>query len=262
MLAGAGYYLFTSDRRQVIDRVYINLTRAHYLFRYHTGLPLPGTPDLASLLGVPVYRRIFKLESELELWVQKEGRFVRIATYPICFWSGRLGPKLKEGDAQAPEGFYTVSAMQLNPNSRWYRSFNLGYPNVFDLSYGRTGSFLMVHGGCGSIGCYAVTNPVIGEIWRFVTSALEKGQERFSVHIFPFRSTRISPQLCPSRRAMQSRQEAHSFHVPFKSQISVARDVRLRMNFGKRSETHGCRRSANNRLCNHAGNGVWQLAGV
>ena len=80
-------------------------------------------------LGVPVYIRIFKLESELELWVEKDGRFVRFATYPICLWSGRLGPKLEEGDRQAPEGFYTVAAEQLNPNSRMYRSFNLGFPN-------------------------------------------------------------------------------------------------------------------------------------
>ena len=76
--------------------------------------------------------RIFKLESELELWVEKDGRFVRFATYPICLWSGRLGPKLKEGDRQAPEGFYTVASEQLNPNSRWHRSFSLGFPNAFD----------------------------------------------------------------------------------------------------------------------------------
>ena len=140
-------------------------------------------------LGVPVYLRIFKLESELELWVEKDGRFVRFATYPICLWSGRLGPKLKEGDRQAPEGFYTVAAEQLNPNSRMHRSFSLGFPNVFDQAHGRTGSFLMVHGGCASIGCYAVTDPVVDEIWRMVTAALDQGQARFPVHVFPFRMT-------------------------------------------------------------------------
>jgi murein L,D-transpeptidase YafK len=160
---------------------------------------LPGTPDLARLderlaahgakLGVPVYIRIFKLESELELWVQKDGRFVRVATYPICLWSGRLGPKLREGDRQAPEGFYTVAAEQLNPNSRMHRSFSLGYPNVFDKAHGRTGSFLMVHGGCASIGCFAVTDPVVDEIWRLVTAALDQGQPRFPVHVFPFHMT-------------------------------------------------------------------------
>jgi murein L,D-transpeptidase YafK len=198
-LAGAGYYLLTPDGRQLIDRVYINWTRAEYQVRFRAGETLPGTPDLARLderlaargvaLGVTVYLRIFKLESELELWVQKEGRFIRFATYPICFWSGRLGPKLKEDDLQAPEGFYTVSAEQLNPKSRNHRSFDLGYPNVLDQAHGRTGSSLMVHGGCQSVGCYAMTDPVVDEIWRFVTAALEMGQPRFPVHVFPFRMT-------------------------------------------------------------------------
>ena len=166
------------------------------------GQPLPGTPDLTRLderlaakgvsLGVPIYLRIFKLDSELELWVEKDGHFVRFATYPICLWSGRLGPKLKEGDKQAPEGFYTVASEQLNPNSRMYRSFSLGFPNAYDRAHGRTGSFLMVHGGCASVGCYAVTDPVIGELWQFVTAALERGQGRIPVHVFPFRMTELN----------------------------------------------------------------------
>ncbi len=167
--------------------------------RQRVGRPLRGTPDLARLqerleergvaLGAPVFIRIFKKESELELWLRKDGRFVHFATYPICRWSGRLGPKLKEGDRQSPEGFYTVSRRQLNPNSRWHRSFNLGFPNAFDRDQGRTGSYLMVHGGCSSIGCYAMTNPVIDEIWRLVTASLGNGQPRFNVHVFPFRMT-------------------------------------------------------------------------
>jgi murein L,D-transpeptidase YafK len=204
-LAGAGYYLLTPEGRQLIDRVRINMTRNDYQARFRAGEPLPGTPDLDHLderlaaqgvkLGVPVYVRIFKLESELELWVEKDGRFVRFATYPICLWSGRLGPKLKEGDRQAPEGFYTVAAEQLNPNSRMYRSFSLGFPNVFDEAHGRSGSFLMVHGGCASIGCYAVTDPVVDEIWRLVTAALDQGQARFPVHAFPFRMTDSNVKL-------------------------------------------------------------------
>jgi murein L,D-transpeptidase YafK len=198
-LAGAGYYLLTPEGRELIDRVRINMTRAEYQARFRSGEPLPGTPDLARLderllghgakLGVPIYVRIFKLESELELWVEKDGRFLRFATYPICLWSGRLGPKLREGDRQAPEGFYTVAAEQLNPNSRMHRSFNLGFPNIFDQAHGRSGSFLMVHGGCASIGCYAMTDPVVDEIWRIVTAALDQGQARFPVHVFPFRMT-------------------------------------------------------------------------
>jgi murein L,D-transpeptidase YafK len=96
---------------------------------------------------------------------------------------------LREGDRQAPEGFYTVSAEQLNPNSRWHRSLNLGFPNAFDQAHRRTGSFLMVHGGCLSIGCYAMTDAVVDEIWGLVTAALDQGQERFAVHVFPFRMT-------------------------------------------------------------------------
>ena len=140
-------------------------------------------------LGAPVFLRIFKLESELELWMEKDGRYQNFATYPICLWSGRLGPKLQEGDRQAPEGFYAVTKDELNPNSRWHRSFSLGFPNAFDRAQGRTGSFIMVHGGCQSVGCFAMTNNVVDEIWRLVTAALDKGQPAFNVQVFPFRMT-------------------------------------------------------------------------
>lgn len=165
--------------------------------RYHFDLPLRQTPDLARRkerlaekgmkMGDPIFMRIFKEEHELELWIKKGDGFSLFATYPVCRWSGRIGPKLKQGDKQAPEGFYTVARGQLNPNSRWHRSFNLGYPNVHDKAHGRTGDFLMVHGGCSSIGCYAMTNEVIDELWAFVTAALNKGQQRFHVQALPFR---------------------------------------------------------------------------
>jgi murein L,D-transpeptidase YafK len=164
-----------------------------------TGAPLPGTPDLTQLparlaaqrlvLGAPIFMRIFKREFELELWIRKGNRFERFAVYPICNWSGLLGPKQFEGDRQAPEGFYTVDARSLNPKSNYHRSFNLGFPNAFDRAHGRTGTFLMVHGACASVGCYAMTNPVIDEIWTIVQAALSGGQRRFHVHIFPFRMT-------------------------------------------------------------------------
>lgn len=173
--------------------------RASYRAMWALGKPLPGTPDLGALdqrlasagftLQQPILIRIFKRDFELEIWKAKNGRYHRFATYPICRWSGHLGPKLKEGDRQSPEGFYAVGKHQLNPNSRWRRSFNLGFPNMYDRAHERTGSFLMVHGGCGSVGCYAMTNDVIDEIWKIVTSALDAGQRRFQVQAFPFRMT-------------------------------------------------------------------------
>jgi murein L,D-transpeptidase YafK len=198
-LFGGGLIMFSSDGRQLIDRAGIALTRIENRWHARNGRPLPGTPDLARLdarlaaqglrLGDPVFLRIFKLESELELWMEKDGRYQLFATYPICLWSGRLGPKLKEGDLQAPEGFYTVTKDQLNPDSRWHRAFNLGFPNAFDRAQGRSGSFLMVHGGCASVGCYAMTDAVIDELWRIVTAAIDKGEARVPVHAFPFRMT-------------------------------------------------------------------------
>lgn len=139
--------------------------------------------------GAPIFMRIFKQESELELWIKRGDRFELFETYPICYWSGQLGPKQKQGDKQSPEGFYTVSQSQLNPHSRFHRAFNLGYPNLFDRTHGRTGNYLMVHGACVSIGCYAMTDPVITEIWTLVTAALNQGQKRFHVHAFPFHMT-------------------------------------------------------------------------
>jgi murein L,D-transpeptidase YafK len=199
VLIGAVLFALAPEGRQTLDRVRINAMRAEHQARYHAGEPLAGTPDLAHLderlaaqgvkLGDPVMLRLFKLESQLELWVEKDGRFVRFATYPICLWSGRLGPKIKEGDRQAPEGFYTIAAEQLNPNSRWHRAFNLGFPNEFDKAKGRDGSFIMVHGGCSSIGCYAMTDAVVDELWRFVMAALDAGEGRVPVHVFPFRMT-------------------------------------------------------------------------
>lgn len=145
----------------------------------------------AARPGDPVYLRIFKHESELELWVQPDGRGEHklFKTYPICAWSGRLGPKTREGDQQAPEGFYSVGRAQLNPRSQFHLSFNLGYPNAYERAQGWTGSALMVHGACVSIGCYAMTDPAIEEIYTLVDRALAHGQSRVPVHAFPFRMT-------------------------------------------------------------------------
>lgn len=139
--------------------------------------------------GNRVMIRVFKKESELELWMQKDGRYELFATYPICFWSGRLGPKLREGDRQAPEGFYSVTVDQLYEKGRRPRSFNIGFPNAFDRSLARTGSYILVHGGCTSIGCFAMTDPIMDEIYALSERALRDGQESIPVHTFPFRMT-------------------------------------------------------------------------
>lgn len=159
----------------------------------------PGTPTPADrerrlreknlTEGSPVFIRIFKAEAELELWMQKEGRFQLFATYPICYWSGKLGPKLKEGDRQAPEGLYSVSSTQLHRKGRWPRSLDIGFPNIFDKANKRTGSAILIHGGCSSIGCYAMTNPVMEEIFTLSEKAIEGGQDSIPIHVFPFRMT-------------------------------------------------------------------------
>ncbi len=198
----AGFAFLVSGNRQGSLALYVSnakmdMLRKEQRLRYDYRLPLRGAPRFDKLperlagkdvtLGSAIFIRIFKAESELELWMKKGRQFVLFQTYPICRWSGFLGPKLKEGDRQSPEGFYSVSRRQLNPNSRWHRSFNIGYPNKFDKSFKRTGSLIMVHGGCGSIGCFAMTNEAITEIWKIVNAALDNGQKRYQVHTFPFR---------------------------------------------------------------------------
>ncbi|MRX26902.1 2-dehydro-3-deoxyphosphooctonate aldolase [Kangiella sp. HZ709] len=152
--------------------------------------PLAQALKLQGLeLGSPVYFRVFKQESTLEAWVQETNtdKFKLFKTYPICTFSGKLGPKLKEGDLQSPEGFYFVKPNQMNPNSRFHLSFNLGFPNAYDRYHQRTGSALMIHGNCVSIGCYTMTDPLIEEIYILADAALNKGQPFFRVHAFPFR---------------------------------------------------------------------------
>ncbi|WP_353376289.1 murein L,D-transpeptidase family protein [Microbulbifer sp. NBRC 101763] len=140
--------------------------------------------------GAPIFIRIFKGSSTLELWMESnDGKFKLFKEYEICAYSGDLGPKEQEGDLQSPEGFYFVNAGRLNPWSQFHLSFNLGYPNKYDRMQGRTGSALMVHGDCVSIGCYAMTDTNINEIYTLATEALKGGQPFFRVHAFPFKLT-------------------------------------------------------------------------
>jgi murein L,D-transpeptidase YafK len=157
------------------------------------------SPELLSLLRQkklpkysPILVRIFKEESELEVWKQDTtGHFQILKTYPICRWSGDLGPKLHEGDRQAPEGFYTITPELMTPNSNYYLAINLGFPNSFDKANDRDGSFLMVHGDCWSSGCYAMTDEQIGDIYSLARDSF-RSQPSFQIQAYPFRLTAMN----------------------------------------------------------------------
>lgn len=155
-------------------------------------------PELESSLyqkglrfGDPVFLRAFKNERTLEIFVQsrKDGKFHLFRSYPVAAASGTPGPKLREGDKQVPEGFYSVTPAAMNPESKFHLSFNIGYPNSFDRHHNRNGSLIMIHGGKASIGCLAMTDPAIEEIYTLCDAAHRGGQPSFHMHIFPFRMT-------------------------------------------------------------------------
>ncbi|MET0970886.1 MAG: murein L,D-transpeptidase family protein [Tardiphaga sp.] len=160
----------------------------------------PVPPKLVAEMGEkdmdlqsPMLVRVFKQEAELEVWKQnRSGKFALLKTYPICRWSGDLGPKVKEGDRQAPEGFYAISPAQMNPRSAYYLSFNTGFPNAFDKALGRTGSELMVHGDCSSRGCFAMTDEQIAEIYALGRESFFGGQRSFQFAAFPFKMTPVN----------------------------------------------------------------------
>jgi murein L,D-transpeptidase YafK len=141
----------------------------------------------------PILVRLFKEESELEVWKEdRNGRFALLKTYPICRWSGELGPKVKEGDRQAPEGFYTITPSLMNPNSNYYLAINTGFPNAYDRANGRSGAFLMIHGDCSSRGCYAMTDEQIAEIYALARESFFGGQRSFQLQAYPFRMTALN----------------------------------------------------------------------
>jgi murein L,D-transpeptidase YafK len=176
-LAGCGGALVTSSRdmQPLSERVLAELTAKKM--------------DKDS----PILMRIFKEEAELEVWKQDDsGRFALFRSYPICRFSGELGPKIKTGDRQAPEGFYTITPGLMNPNSSQYLAINTGFPNAYDRANGRTGSFLMIHGGCSSAGCYAMTDEQMAEIYALAREAFFGGQPSFQLQAFPFRMTPLN----------------------------------------------------------------------
>lgn len=182
-------------------------------------------PELARRhlrLGAPVFLQIFKDSSELELWMQPAAGqpFVLFRNYRIAFFSGSLGPKLREGDGQAPEGFYHVPRNALNPLSRYHLSFDLGYPNAYDRAWDRTGSALMVHGKTVSIGCYAMTDDSIEQIYALVDAALRHGQPFVRVHALPFR-------LTEERLARETGSPWHGFWANLREGYAAFEQTRL-----------------------------------
>lgn len=161
-------------------------------------------PVFGHVFGCPVFLRIVKETRTLELRVQENGKWRLLKTYPILAMSGEAGPKTAEGDRQAPEGFYATTSALLNPRSKFHLAFNIGYPNAYDRSLGRTGSFIMVHGGERSIGCFAMGDPAIEEIYTMVHQALRAGQTAVPIQIYPF-------EMTPERMA----QERNSPHYEF-----------------------------------------------
>jgi len=142
-----------------------------------------------QLMGSPVYIEIFKEERMLDLYVKMGETYQLLDSYRICNYSGGLGPKQRQGDFKSPEGFYNVTRSQLKPDSRFYKAINIGFPNAYDRAHGYEGKYLMIHGDCVSVGCYAMTDSGIDEIFQFVTGALVFGQPSVQVSIYPFRMT-------------------------------------------------------------------------
>src|SRR5262245_36413253 len=162
----------------------------------------------------PILLRIFKEESELEIWKEDQGgRFALLKTYPICRWSGELGPKVKQGDRQAPEGFYMITPGLMNPNSQYYLAINTGFPNAYDRANDRTGAFLMIHGDCSSAGCYAMTDEQITEIYSLARESFFGGQRAFQIQAMPFKMT-----------ALNMARHRNSPHMPFWKMIKEGYD--------------------------------------
>ena len=171
--------------------------------------------------NAPVLIRAYKKEAEMEIWKQNsQGRYIYVKTFPMCRWSGQLGPKVREGDRQVPEGFYTISPGSMNPNSAYYLSFNVGYPNAYDRAWGHTGGSIMVHGICSSAGCFSMTDTQIEEIYAIMREAFAGGQHAVQMQSFPFRMTaenmakhRLDPNIAFWRELKKGADEFEVTHL-------------------------------------------------
>ncbi len=154
--------------------------------------------DLRSLFAdkgityppLKLFIRVFKEEKILELWAaaKTEDVFKFVKNFAICQTSGNLGPKRREGDLQIPEGFYKID--RFNPNSNFYLSLGLNYPNPSDRILGdqqHPGSDIFIHGGCVTVGCVPITDDGIKALYWLAVQAKSNGQSSIPVHIFPTR---------------------------------------------------------------------------
>lgn len=137
-----------------------------------------------------IYFRAFKHERSFEVWGSGASgqEYILIAEYPFCAFSGEPGPKRKEGDLQIPEGFYEI--IHFNEESSFHLSLGLNYPNESDriLSHKTSpGSDIYIHGGCATVGCIPLTDPVIEIVYLLGVLAKNSGQGALPVHIYPFR---------------------------------------------------------------------------
>ena len=181
----------TNETLDSFDKVDVDITKVSKKTDYQ--LSSSVLSKLASMnidRASPMMLRIFKEEGRLELWkADRSNRFKLVRNYKICAWSGKLGPKTKEGDRQAPEGFYPLSKANMNPNSSYYLAINTGYPNAFDRANKASGTHLMIHGACSSSGCYSMTDEQMVEIFAFARDAFGGGQSTIQLQAFPFRMT-------------------------------------------------------------------------
>jgi murein L,D-transpeptidase YafK len=193
----------------------------------------PGLERDLSALGLhygdPVFFRAFKEEKQLEVWVRHRNtsRYVLFRTWPIAALSGKPGPKLAEGDGQVPEGFYAVTPALMKPDSTFHLAFNIGYPNAYDRHHCRTGTYIMIHGNRVSIGCLAMTDEKIEEIYTLCDAALKNGQKLVRVHIFPFR-------MSDARMAKESTNEWYDFWKQIKEGHDIFEKDRIPPEMGVR----------------------------
>ncbi|HVK91702.1 MAG TPA: L,D-transpeptidase family protein [Mycoplana sp.] len=176
---------------ETLDTVGVDVRKVSNKTQYQlSGQVVSKMASLNIDRNAPLMLRIFKEEGTLEVWkADRSNRFQMVKTYQICAWSGKLGPKVKEGDRQAPEGFYPLGPQHMNPNSQYYLAINTGFPNRYDQANARSGTNLMIHGACSSSGCYSMTDEQMIEIFAFARDAFKGGQKTIQLQAFPFRMT-------------------------------------------------------------------------